>query len=173
MNVLRSSTGATIIAMLTAYSAFAQTYAINTFAGGYLPNNISAVSAVMGVPSGIAIDSAGDVFFATSLNAVFKLSAGTGILTLVAGNGTYGFSGDSGLAINAELYFEIFSATNGVAVAVWHRDHWMLTGSRGTGTGAISVLLPGRPGTFRCRDRSGCGRRSGASRGEPVRPAPP
>jgi hypothetical protein len=32
-----------------------------------------------------------------------KVSAATGIITTVAGNGNYGFSGDNGPAVSAEL----------------------------------------------------------------------
>ena len=52
----------------------------------------------------IAVDQAGNVFFAeTSVNIVLRLDAKTNLLTLFAGNGTQGFSGDNGLAVNAQL----------------------------------------------------------------------
>ncbi len=84
-------------------SAWGQTYTISTFAGGGLPVNIPGTSASLGSPASVAADRAGNVFFATQ-NTVLRLDATTGILTLVAGNGTPGFSGDNGLAIGAQLY---------------------------------------------------------------------
>ena len=55
-------------------------------------------------PSGMALDSAGNLYFADSVsNVVRKIAAGTGIITTVAGNGHAGFSGDNGAAIQAEL----------------------------------------------------------------------
>jgi sugar lactone lactonase YvrE len=42
------------------------------------------------------------VFFVDQ-DTVLRLDATTGVLTLVAGNGTYGFSGDNGPATNAQL----------------------------------------------------------------------
>jgi sugar lactone lactonase YvrE len=54
------------------------------------------------VPQSIAADRAGNVFFADQ-NTVLRLDATTGVLTLVAGNGTPGFSGDNGPATSAQL----------------------------------------------------------------------
>ena len=58
----------------------------------------------------VGADSSGNVFLATE-SAVQRLDAKTGLLTLVAGNGTVGFSGDYGPATSAQLNF-----ANGVAV---------------------------------------------------------
>src|ERR1035437_6511311 len=85
-------------------SAWGQTYTISTFAGGALPVNIPGTSASLGafVPQFLAADQAGNVFFVIQ-NTVLRLDATTGILTLVAGNGTTGFSGDNGPATSAQL----------------------------------------------------------------------
>ena len=53
-------------------------------------------------PASVAADRAGNVYFATQ-NTVLRLDATTGILTLVAGNGTPGFSGDNESAVSAQL----------------------------------------------------------------------
>jgi sugar lactone lactonase YvrE len=60
---------------------------------------------ILGVcePSGLAIDSAGDIYFADSYHSqVFEVSPG-GALSLVAGNGTSGYSGDNLPATAAQL----------------------------------------------------------------------
>ena len=90
--------------MVFSCSAWGQTYTISTFAGGGLPVNIPGTSASLGydVPQSIAADRAGNVFFADQ-NTVLRLDATTGVLTLVAGNGTPGFSGDNGPATSAQL----------------------------------------------------------------------
>ena len=68
--------------------------------GGPAPATLPTGASVDGTHA--ATDSAGNVFIAAaSQNRVFKLSGG--ILTIVAGNGLPGFSGDSGLATNAQL----------------------------------------------------------------------
>lgn len=62
-----------------------------------------ATAAVLGEIWGVAVDSAGNVFAAdVSNNQVVKISP-TGILTVVAGNGLQGFSGDGGPATSASL----------------------------------------------------------------------
>src|ERR1039458_2432729 len=85
-------------------SAWGQTYTISTLAGGALPGNIPGTSASLGydVPQYIAADHAGNVFFVDQ-NTVLRLDAATGALTLVAGNGSMGFSGDNGPATSAQL----------------------------------------------------------------------
>ena len=89
------------------WTATGQTYTISTFAGGGLPVNIPGISASLGSdllqgPQYIAADRAGNVFFPYQ-NTILRLDAITGILTLVAGNGTQGYSGDNGPATNAQL----------------------------------------------------------------------
>lgn len=65
-----------------------------------------ATSASIYGPSACAIDSAGNLYIAdVGNNVVRKITASTGIITTVAGNGVAngGFSGDGGLATIAEL----------------------------------------------------------------------
>lgn len=82
----------------------AQTYTISTFAGGGLPVNVPGTSASIGVVSGVAVDAAGNVYIASQYgNIVLRLDTVSGLLTLVAGNGTSGLSGDNGPAGNAQL----------------------------------------------------------------------
>jgi uncharacterized protein (TIGR03437 family) len=87
-------------------SAWGQTYTISTFAGGALPVNIPGTSANLGpdAPRYMAADAAGNLFFVDQ-NAVLRMDAATGLLTLVAGNGTTGFSGDNGPATSAQLSY--------------------------------------------------------------------
>ncbi len=90
---------------LLAFSMFAgaEDFTIQTFAGGGIPQNIQGTSAVL-EPGGLAADTNGNVFFTVgSLNIVLKLDT-NGVLTLVAGNGTPGFSGDGGPATSAQFY---------------------------------------------------------------------
>jgi sugar lactone lactonase YvrE len=71
----------------------------NAFSGDGGP----ATSASLNFPEGVAVDSSGNIFIAdTSNNRIRKVDAG-GIITTVAGNGNFGFSGDGGSAINASL----------------------------------------------------------------------
>jgi hypothetical protein len=71
--------------------------------------NIVGTSASLYSPSSVAVDTTGNVFFADQ-NAVLRLDATLGVMTLVAGNGTAGSSGDNGPAASAQL------SASGVAV---------------------------------------------------------
>jgi uncharacterized protein (TIGR03437 family) len=82
---------------------------IATIAGngtpGYTGDNGPATGAQLSAPSAVALDSAGNLYIADfGNNVVRKVSASNGVIATVAGNGTYGFGGDNGQAINAELY---------------------------------------------------------------------
>ena len=87
---------------------------ITTVAGngtlGFSGDNGPATSAQLNSPSGVAVDSAGNLYIADfGNNRIRKVS--NGVIATVAGNGTQGFSGDNGPATSAEL-----SYPEGVAV---------------------------------------------------------
>ena len=64
-----------------------------------------AVAIQLNHPSAVAVDAAGDVFFADDrTNSVYEVNHVTGLVALVAGNDTAGVAGDGGLAVSAELY---------------------------------------------------------------------
>jgi hypothetical protein len=77
-------------------------YTINTIAGGG-PNHIAALSASAGYPESIAFDSAGNAYIAESYASQILEVSVAGTVTVVAGNGTEGYSGDGGLATSAAL----------------------------------------------------------------------
>src|SRR6185437_9484750 len=63
-----------------------------------------ATNAGMLSPDDVAVDSAGNLYIADYNNfRVRKVSAGTGIITTVAGNGTQGYSGDGGAAAGSVI----------------------------------------------------------------------
>jgi len=80
--------------------AVAQQYTISTVAGGAPPTPAAPGSTAIGQPRRTAVDSAGNIYFSAS-HSVFKLA--NGAITVVAGNSRPGFSGDGGLAVNAQL----------------------------------------------------------------------
>ncbi|HWE49649.1 MAG TPA: SBBP repeat-containing protein [Bryobacteraceae bacterium] len=90
------------LASLSSLTLFAQSYTISTFAGGALPVNVAGTAASLNGPQAVAVDKSGNVFFIDG-NSVFRLDATTKLLTLTAGSGTAGFSGDNGLATGAQL----------------------------------------------------------------------
>ena len=91
-------------AVSLALVASAQPYTISTFAGGAMPGNMPGTSASVSNELSVTVDKAGNVYFsAVSLHSILRLDATTGVLTVVAGNGTPGFSGDNGPATLAQL----------------------------------------------------------------------
>ena len=84
----------------------AGTGTITTIAGGgstSVGNGVSGTSAQLYDTNGIALDSAGDIYFTEGAQSIYKLTAGTGTLTLVAGGNGAGYAGDGGPATSAEL----------------------------------------------------------------------
>jgi uncharacterized protein (TIGR03437 family) len=61
-------------------------------------------------PQDVAVDSSGNIFITEAFNAVVREVTPNGTITTIAGNGTTGFSGDGGPALNAEI-----STTDGIA----------------------------------------------------------
>ncbi|MDR3774192.1 MAG: FG-GAP-like repeat-containing protein [Terracidiphilus sp.] len=83
---------------------------ISTVAGngvfGFTGSGGPATSAEFEFPKGIALDGAGNLYFADQLNhVVWEVSAATKDIAIVAGNGTPGYKGDNGTATGAELYY--------------------------------------------------------------------
>ena len=74
-----------------------------------------ATQARLGFPLEVAVDRAGNLFIADSVNhRIRKVDAATGIITTVAGSGEDGFSGDGGPATEASLNEPFSVAVDGV-----------------------------------------------------------
>jgi trimeric autotransporter adhesin len=91
-----------LILLLAAFhAAFAQEYTVQTFAG--LGWNIPDPFANLASIEGLAVDNQGNIYMALTLDGVVIRLSPLGQLTLIAGNGTDGFSGDGGPAALAQL----------------------------------------------------------------------
>ncbi len=81
---------------------------ISTIAGngirGYLGDGGEASAAQMNNPYGVATDNNGNVYIADCANHCIRKIDIFGKISTVAGNGTFGYSGDGGNAIAAQLY---------------------------------------------------------------------
>jgi sugar lactone lactonase YvrE len=82
---------------------------ITTVAGngtrGFSGDGGLAIQAKLNNPSSLATDSAGNLFISDSDNQRIRKVDTSGIITTVAGNGSYGFSGDGDAAITAQLAY--------------------------------------------------------------------
>src|SRR5665213_2174444 len=81
---------------------------ISTVAGtgtqGYSGDGGQATNAELNYPTGIAFDAVGNLYFSDQGNNRIRMVNTAGIISIVAGNGTQGYSGDGVQATNAELY---------------------------------------------------------------------
>ena len=90
--------------LLFELSAQAQSYTISTYAGASLPaSGTPAIAQTIGVPNSVVPDGVGGFYFLSVTHSrVYGVTA-DGTLIVLAGNGTFGFSGDGGAATAAKL----------------------------------------------------------------------
>jgi len=94
-------------------SGIISTFAGSGAGGSPLSGTPSANEAILYRPSGVVVDSAGDVYVADSAaNQVVEVET-SGVVRVVAGTGVAGFSGDGGPATEAELDFPTALALGG------------------------------------------------------------
>ena len=81
---------------------------ITTVAGGsngYSGDGGPATDAELDTPYGVALDGAGNLYISDTYNHVIRMVDTDGIITTVAGTGSYGFAGDGGPATDAEFQY--------------------------------------------------------------------
>jgi uncharacterized protein (TIGR03437 family) len=110
---------------------------VNTVAGTGAPGftgdgEVSALLQLNG-PSGLAADSAGDLYIADTLNNRVRMLTPDGVLSTAAGDGTAGFGGDGGDATAAQL-------NTPCAVAVGANGNLFIADS---GNNRIRMVTPG------------------------------
>jgi trimeric autotransporter adhesin len=102
-NIYIADSGNHCILMVTTSTGIITTLAGNGTAG-YGGDGGQATSTSLFGPSDVAVDASGNIYIADSdNNRIRMVMMSTGIITTVAGNGTFGYSGDGGLATSARL----------------------------------------------------------------------
>ncbi len=102
--------------MLFAVTSSAQNGYVYAIAGnqvglGYSGDGGPAIDAELNFNPDIEIDGAGNIYITDPMNnRIRKIDANTGTINTIAGNGTSGFSGDGGPAVNAQFHSANFIA---------------------------------------------------------------
>ncbi|MGH9498984.1 MAG: hypothetical protein ACRD3L_07550 [Terriglobales bacterium] len=89
--------------LATTNSGAQQNNTINTVAGGAPTNTVATLAAIPN-PTGVAEDAAGNIYVASSFSYyIYKVNPATNALSIFAGSGIFGFSGDGGPATSATM----------------------------------------------------------------------
>lgn len=108
-NLFVADAGNNVVRKITAPTGVITTVAGNGFGAGAAKGSFSgdggaATQAELNQPYGVVVDSAGNIFISDLGNQrIRKVDAETGIITTVAGDGTYGYSAKSGDAVSAMI----------------------------------------------------------------------
>jgi trimeric autotransporter adhesin len=102
-NIYIADAGNNRIRMVTKSTGIISTVA-GTGSSGYSGDGGLAISAQLYDPSGVAFDASGNIYIADTINHCIRMvTKSTGIISTVAGTGSYGYSGDGGLATSTAL----------------------------------------------------------------------
>ncbi len=112
-NVYMAFSGSNVIRKLST------TGVISTVAGtgtaGYNGDGIAAVTAKLNYPADVSVDTSGNIYIADEDNYRVRKVDPSGMISTVAGNGVYGFSGMGGLASGSSIShpYRVFSDKTG------------------------------------------------------------
>src|ERR1700730_8442961 len=126
---------------------------ISTYAGNgtcsYMGDGGLATAAEVYLPYGVAADSSGNLFIADTYNYVIReVTKSTLKISTVAGNHTYGYLGDNGLATAAEVSYVYGLTVSGTTISIADSSNFRIR--QFTVGGNISTVAGG-PGGF-CGD---------------------
>jgi TonB family protein len=102
-NLYIADTGSNRIRKVTPAGVISTIAGTGIFAAGKQEDGGLAIESNLRTPYGIVVDATGNVYFAETGAGRVRKVAVDGRITTVAGNGTRGFTGDGGLATDAQL----------------------------------------------------------------------
>ncbi|MGA2654125.1 MAG: Ig-like domain repeat protein [Terracidiphilus sp.] len=110
------------------------------------------------IPAGVALDSVGNIYIADYFySRIRKVTASTGIISTLAGNGSYGYTGDGGSAANSQLFYPTSVAVDAVGNIYIADEGNSVIRKITASTGIISTLVgsgefPNGYGQWVCND---------------------
>lgn len=111
-NLYAADTGACVIWKITPAAVVSVVAGVQGTCS-YNSDNISATTAYLNTPYGVALDTRGTLYIADSSNNRIRKVPSNGIITTIVGDGNCGFSGDGGLGTSAEVCFPEAVAVKG------------------------------------------------------------
>lgn len=120
--------------------------------GGFSGDNAVATNALLNLPFGVALDSAGNIYIAdTQNNRIRKVTVSSGNINTIAGSNTQGSPGtntDVGSALSVHLFYPhaVAVGANGVLYIADTNDHRVLKLSGGEITVVAGTGIPGFSG---------------------------
>jgi hypothetical protein len=149
-NIYFADTGNHIVRRVDFYSGIITTVVGTPTIQGYTGDGGAATAATLSQPQGLAFDAAGDLYIAdTGNNVIREIDASTGKIRTVAGTGVYGFSGDGGPAIAAQLntpWNLTVGPDNSLYIADFYNDRIRKVSASGTISTIAGTGTPGYNG---------------------------
>jgi uncharacterized protein (TIGR03437 family) len=124
-------TPAGVVTTVAGSSLLANGQGVSGFSGDGGP----ATAALLNEPYGVAVDTAGNLYIADSLNQRIRKVTPAGVISTIAGTSAQGFSGDGGSATSAALGFPanvIADSAGNIYIADWYSRRIRLVGTSGT-----------------------------------------
>ena len=103
-NLYIADTGNSVLRKVNPIASYASVLAGTVGSSGFGGDNGLATLATLKAPRGVTLDAAGNIYIAdTGNNVIRRITAATGVITTIAGNGSAAFAGDGGAATLASL----------------------------------------------------------------------
>ncbi len=105
-NIYIADTSNHRIRKVTISTGIINTIAGSSTSGGYSGDNDAATSANLLFPTGVTVDTSGNVYIAdTNNNRIRKVTGAPSAISTVAGKGSIGYGGDNGAATSASIAY--------------------------------------------------------------------